>query len=310
MKRREIFSHSILILAILSCFFAWMSPGLALIVGVVIAYLNLNPFQAASQKVSKRLMAWSIVGLGTTVKIAAVYAVSVSSFQLTVFTLIVTIGGGWVIGALLGITKDLRALIASGTAICGATAIAAVGETLHAKKEEMSLALGVILVLNGIALFLFPYLGHLMQLSPHDFGVWAGLAIHDTSSVVGAAIQYSVDSVETATTVKLARAIWIAPLALIFAYALHPKDGKLKIKLPWFIGGFIAAAALFSFVPALAEYSSQVGFVARKGFIIAILLMGANIDLRSLRQLGIKPLIFGVLLWMISSLVSLIGILR
>ena len=287
-----------------------MSPGLALIVGLVIAYLKLGPPHALTHKVSKRLMAWSIVGLGTTVKIAAVYTVSVSSFQLTVFTLFVTIGGGWLIGGLFGITKDLRALIASGTAICGATAIAAVGETLHAKKEEMSLALGVILVLNGVALFLFPYLGHLLLLTPHDFGVWAGLAIHDTSSVVGAAIQYSADSVETATTVKLARAVWIAPLALLFAYALHPKDSKLKIRLPWFIGGFIAAAALFSFVPALAEYSAHVGLVARKGFIIAILLMGANIDIPSLRQLGAKPLIFGILLWMISSVVSLIGILQ
>ena len=287
-----------------------MSPGLALIVGVAIAYLHLNPYTEITPKLSKRMMAWSIVGLGTTVNIVAVYTVSVSSFGLTVLTLLITIGGGWIIGSIFGITTDLRALIASGTAICGATAIAAVGETLHAKKEEMSLALGVILVLNGVALFLFPYLGHLMQLSPHNFGVWAGLAIHDTSSVVGAAIQYNVDSVETATTVKLARAVWIAPLALMFAYALHPKDGKLKIRLPWFIGGFIASAALFSFVPALAAYSSQVGFVARKGFIFAIFLMGSNIDVQSLRELGIKPLLFGIILWGISSVVSLIGVLN
>jgi uncharacterized integral membrane protein (TIGR00698 family) len=280
-----------------------------LIIGILIAYLQLNPFLEYSQLVSKQLMAWSIVGLGTTVKIAAVFAVGISSFKLTVLTLLITIGGGWAIGAALGISKDLRALIASGTAICGATAIAAVGETLHAKKEEMSLALGVVLVLNGIALFLFPYLGHLLHLSAHDFGVWAGLAIHDTSSVVGAALQYSSDSVETATTVKLARALWIAPLALLFAYALQPKDGKITFKLPWFIGGFIAAAALFSFVPVLASYSSEVGFVARKGFILAIFLMGSNIDIRSLRALGVKPLLFGIILWGISSTASLFGIL-
>ena len=303
-------SKPIFFLTLALCLFPWMSPGIALIAGLIISSLHLNPYVGSSQKVSKRMLAWSIVGLGTTVKIAAVFAEGISSFKLTILTLIITIGGGWLIGAALGITKDLRALVASGTAICGATAIAAVGETLHAKKEEMSLALGVVLVLNGIALFLFPYLGHLLNLSPHDFGVWAGLAIHDTSSVVGAALQYSPDALETATTVKLARALWIAPLALLFAFTLHPKDSEVKIKLPWFIGGFIAAAALFSFVPALAVYSSEVGLVARKGFILAIFLMGANIDIRSLKDLGMKPLIFGIILWGISSVVSLFGIMQ
>lgn len=285
-----------------------MSPGIALITGLIISYFHLNPYPGSSQVLSKKMLAWSIVGLGTTVKLASVFEVSISSFKLTVITLLVTIGGGWLIGAALGITKDLRALIASGTAICGATAIAAVGETLKAKKEEMSLALGVILVLNGIALFLFPYLGHLMNLSPQDFGVWAGLAIHDTSSVVGAALQYSPESLETATTVKLARALWIAPLAILFGYLLNPKGSKISFKLPWFIAGFIIAAALFSFVPTLAAFSPEVSLLARKGFTIAIFLMGANINLQSLKELGMKPLIFGIILWVISSVVSLVGI--
>ncbi len=296
-------------LALSLCLFPWMSPGIALILGVLISYCGLNPYLGSSQRVSKQMMAWSIVGLGTTVKIASVYAVSVSSFALTVFTLAVTIGGGWLIGGMLGVSKDLRALIASGTAICGATAIAAVGETLKAKKEEMSLALGVILILNGIGLFLFPYLGHLLNLTPQEFGVWAGLAIHDTSSVVGAAIEYGVDSVETATTVKLARAVWIAPLTILFAYALGPKDGSVKFKLPWFIGGFIVAAAVFSFIPSLAVFAPEVGFLARKGFVVAIFLMGANINISSLKELGFTPLIYGVVLWVISSVVSLLGVI-
>lgn len=285
-----------------------MSPGFALITGLIISALHLNPYPGSSQVLSKKMLAWSIVGLGTTVKIASVFEVGISSFNLTVITLIVTIGGGWLIGHAFGVSKELRALISSGTAICGATAIAAVGETLKSKKEEMSLALGVILVLNGIALFLFPYLGHLMNLSPHDFGVWAGLAIHDTSSVVGAALQYSPESLETATTVKLARALWIAPLAILFGYLLNPQGSKVSFKLPWFIAGFIIAAALFSFVPILATYSPQVSLIARKGFTLAIFLMGANINLQSLKDLGIKPLIFGIILWLISSVVSLIGV--
>ncbi len=292
------------------CFSPWMSPGIALIFGLIIAFLGLNPFLRSSQKFSKQLMAWSIVGLGTTVNINMVLAEGAASFRLTVITLVMTIGGGWLIGSAMGITKDLRALISSGTAICGATAIAAIGETISAKKEEMSLALGVVLILNGIAIFLFPYLGHLLGLSSHDFGVWAGLAIHDTSSVVGAALQYSPDSVETATTVKLARALWIAPLALLFAYALPNPEHKVRVKLPWFIAGFVLAAALFSYVPFLRIYSDSVGFVARKGFILAIFLMGTNIEIKTLRALGFKPLLFGVILWSISSIVSLVEIAR
>lgn len=286
-----------------------MSPGIALLIGICLSAFNLNPSKKLTHQISKRAMAWSIVGLGSTVKIGAVYAVSVSSFQLTVLTLLVTIGGGWIIGNVFGITSGLRALIASGTAICGATAIATIGETLNSKREEMSLALGVVLILNGIALLLFPYLGHLIGLTPHEFGVWAGLAIHDTSSVVGAALQYSHDSVEVATTVKLARAVWIAPLAVMFAYLLHPPGSKLKIKLPWFIAGFVVAAALFSFLHFMDPYAETIGFIARKGFIIAILLLGANIDLSSLRQLGLRPLFYGITLWILSSIVSLLGVI-
>jgi uncharacterized integral membrane protein (TIGR00698 family) len=290
------------------CFFSWMSPGIALLLGALISYLNLNPEPKRSQTYSKKILAWSIVGLGTTVKLALIYEVSVDHFTLTVLTLLVTLGGGWIIGSILHIPKELRALIASGTAICGATAIAAVGETIKSKKEEMSLALAVILVLNAVALFLFPFLGHLLQLSPHAFGVWAGLAIHDTSSVVGAALQYSPESLEYATTVKLARAIWIAPLTLLFSIVLNHGKQSLSFKLPWFIGGFIIAAALFSFVPLLTPYANIVSMVARKGFVIAIFLLGSTIDVQSLRVLGFKPLLFGILLWIMSALVSLLGI--
>jgi len=286
-----------------------LSPGLALILGIFISYCNLNPSPEVSKKFSKYILAWSIIGLGATVKIYSVYEVSVSSFKLTIITLFVTIAGGWVIGSFLGVTNKLRALISSGTAICGATAIAAVGETLNAKKEEISLALGVILILNGIALFLFPFLGHIMQLTPQQFGVWAGLAIHDTSSVIGAALEFSPDSVEVATTVKLARAVWIAPITILFSYLLKANDGKMSFKLPWFIGGFIASAALFSFAPGLSVYVNSVGFIARKGFIMAIFLLGSTINIVSLKELGIIPLVFGVILWIISCIVSLAGIL-
>lgn len=299
----------LVLLGVPLCLLPFMSPGLALIFGMMLAYFGYQKDTALAHAYSKKLLAWSIVGLGTTVNIAAVMHESISNLKLTLISLLITIGGGWLIGRLFGISSSLCALITSGTAICGATAIAAVGESIRAEKEEMSLSLGVVLVLNGIALFLFPYLGHLLQMTPHDFGVWVGLAVHDTSSVVGAALQYSQDALPQATTVKLARAIWIAPLAVLFAMLLKPDSSTIKIKLPWFIGGFVIAAAIFSFVPILTTYAQYVALVARKGFVIAIFLLGTTIHIPSLYRLGMKPLLYGVFLWIISSVVSLYGIL-
>ncbi len=305
----RLLKSSLVLLVAPLCLFPFMSPGLALILGVMLSYFGFQKDAALAQVYSKKLLAWSIVGLGATVNIAAVMHESVGNFKLTIISLLITIGGGWLLGQLLGISASLRALIACGTAICGATAIAAVGESIRADKEEMSLSLGVVLVLNGIALFLFPYLGHMLDMTPHDFGVWVGLAVHDTSSVVGAALQYSPESLPEATTVKLARAIWIAPLAVFFAMLLKPDGSKVKMKLPWFIGGFVIAAAVFSFVPMLTRYAPYIAMIARKGFVFAIFLLGTTINLPSLKRLGIKPLMFGVFLWILSSVVSLYGIL-
>lgn len=283
-----------------------INPGFALIAGFLVALIPSPPLQTTTVgKLSKQTLAWAIVGFGATVKITSIAALVVEYFWQTMSGIAIALGATMIIGRLLGIDALLCALIGSGTAICGASAIASVGSATKASGEKISMALGVVLILNTVALFLFPYIGHLLHLSPHDFGIWAALAVHDTSSVVGAAMSYDPASVEVATTVKLARALWIAPVTILFAKFFAPEQGRAVIKLPWFIWGYLFAACISNVVVFSSEVHSLLVMVARYGFMLGIFYTGCAINLKTLTGLGIKPFLLGLLIWTVSTIWSL-----
>jgi len=224
----------------------------------------------------------------------------------TIATIVGTLILGVLLGRALGIESRTTHLISSGTAICGGSAIAAVGPVIDATAEEMSVALGTVFILNSIALFIFPVIGHQLALSQHQFGVWAAIAIHDTSSVVGAASRYGSEALQIATTVKLTRALWIVPLTIGTALAFRRKSAKVTI--PWFILYFLIASVLRTYVAAPLVLWDAIVKIARIGLVITLFLIGAGLSRKSLAAVGARPLILGVMLWIAISCVSLFAV--
>lgn len=287
----------------------WVTPPVALFVGLVYALLCGQAHPKFNKKVSKYLLQYSVVGLGFGMNLQASLASGKEGMEFTIISVIGTMLIGMLLGyKLLKVNRDTSYLISSGTAICGGSAIAAVGPVLKAKDSEMSVALATIFVLNAIALFIFPVLGHLLGLDQQQFGTWAAIAIHDTSSVVGAGAAYGEEALKVATTIKLTRALWIIPLALVTSF-IFKGNGK-KISIPWFILYFIVAILLNTYVldgvPALGQAVSD---LARKGLIITMFFIGASLSRDVLKQVGLKPLVQGVLLWIVISVSSLAYIL-
>jgi uncharacterized integral membrane protein (TIGR00698 family) len=215
---------------------------------------------------------------------------------------------GLVVGRALGLTRTVTHLISCGTAICGGSAIAAVGPVLQAKEEELSVALGTVFVLNAIALFAFPPIGHWLAMTQNQFGLWCAIAIHDTSSVVGAATAYGDQALQTATTVKLARALWIIPVALGTAFLFKQKD--VRVKMPWFILGFIGAMLLNTYVPALHAPGQVLVRLAKLGLTVTLFFIGAGLSGKVLKSVGPRPFVLGVVLWLVISTASLYVILH
>ncbi len=287
----------------LLCLFPIISSPVALILGFSMASLGLVPKQFDIAVITKKLLAYSIVGLGFGIHLDQAIAASTQGFGLIVGSIFCTLVIGWLITKALKLEKKTGHLIASGTAICGGSAIAAVAPAINAKAEQTSLALATVFVLNSIALFVFPAVGHWLEMSQQAFGTWAAIAIHDTSSVVGAAGAYGDEALKTATTIKLARALWIIPVALLSAL-LFRSDSK-KIGIPYFIL-FYCLAILFShFVPAF-HTTYELIFTASKHVLVACLFfIGSGITVQQLSAAGPKPMLLGVLLWLIIGLGSL-----
>ena len=258
---------------------------------------------------SKVLLQYSVVGLGFGMNLHESLASGSEGMLFTIISVVGTLVIGMLIGwKLLKVDKETSYLISSGTAICGGSAIAAVGPVIKAKPANMSVALAVVFVLNAIALFIFPSIGHWLGLSQQEFGTWAAIAIHDTSSVVGAGAAYGNEALEVATTIKLTRALWIIPLALATSFIFKSKDSKIAI--PWFILYFIVAILLNTFIlDGVPEFGATVSGVARKCLTITMFFIGASLSTDVLRSVGIKPLIQGVLLWIVISVGSLLYIL-
>jgi uncharacterized integral membrane protein (TIGR00698 family) len=287
----------------------WVTPPVALFAGLLFALTCGQAYPKWNKRVSKMLLQYSVVGLGFGMNLQASLASGREGMMFTILSVIGTMVLGMLIGVkLLKVDKDTAYLISSGTAICGGSAIAAVGPVIKAKEHEMSVALATIFVLNAIALFVFPVLGHWLGLSQQAFGTWAAIAIHDTSSVVGAGAAYGEKALEVATTIKLTRALWIIPLALVTSAMRHEKGSKISV--PWFIFYFIAAMLLNTYVlDGVPQVGLAISSIARKGLILTMFFIGASLSRDVLRSVGIKPLVQGVLLWIVISVGSLAYIL-
>ena len=288
---------------------AWVTPPVVLFIGLVFALLCGQAYPTFNKNVSKKLLQYSVIGLGFGMNLQASLASGKEGMLFTIISVIGTLLIGMFIGCkVLKLNRNTSYLISSGTAICGGSAIAAVGPIIKAKDTDMSMALATVFILNAIGLFLFPALGHWLGLSQQEFGTWAAIAIHDTSSVVGAGAAYGEEALQVATTIKLTRALWIIPLALITSIIFR-SDGK-KISIPWFILFFILAMLINTYL--LADYPEVGKFIAgiaRKGLIITMFFIGASLSVDVIKSVGIRPLLQGVLLWIIISAASLAYIL-
>lgn len=301
--------RTIFVLLILFLLSPYGSPPVALALGLLLAFTIGNPFPELSGKPTRYLLQASVVLLGFGMNLDAIVKAGRDGILFTIATIFGTLALGYLVGRFLAVPNKTSTLISSGTAICGGSAIAAVGPSIDAEHDEMSVSLGTVFILNSIALFLFPVLGHALALTEHQFGIWAAIAIHDTSSVVGAAQAYGSEALATATTVKLARALWIAPIALMFAFLYRKADAaaKAKVSIPWFIFLFIGAAAFRTYAPVIilpSIFDSLVN-LAKAGMTITLFLIGASLTPRTLKKVGIRPLIQGVLLWLVISAAAL-----
>ena len=280
-----------------------------LFIGLAYALLCGQAFPAFNRKVSKSLLQYAVVGLGFGMNLHESLASGREGMLFTIVSVVGTMLIGMLIGyKLLRVDRDTAYLISSGTAICGGSAIAAVGPVIKAKPSSMSVALAIVFVLNAVALFIFPAIGHWLGLTQQEFGTWAAIAIHDTSSVVGAGAAYGEEALQIATTIKLTRALWIIPLALATSF-IFKSDGR-KVTIPWFILYFIIAIVLNTYVldtvPALGQ---AVSGLARKCLTLTMFFIGASLSTDVLRSVGLKPFAQGLFLWIVISIGSLLYIL-
>ena len=280
---------------------AWVTPPLALFLGLAFALICGQAHPKFNKKTSKYLLQYSVVGLGFGMNLDSALASGKEGMEFTIISVIGTLLIGWFIGRkVLKLDRNTSYLISSGTAICGGSAIAAVGPVVKANDSEMSVALATIFILNAIALFIFPVIGHALGMSQHEFGTWAALAIHDTSSVVGAGAAYGEEALKVATTIKLTRALWIIPMA--FATSFIFKSKGQKISIPWFIFFFVLAMIVNTYLlGSVPELGSAINGLARKTLTITMFFIGASLSMDVVRSVGLKPLIQGILLWVVIS---------
>jgi len=289
---------------LLFCVTPWCSPPIALALGLAFALTLGSPFKTS--KATKLLLQISVVGLGFGMNLGKVVEAGRAGILFTIATIAGTLAAGWFLGRAMRISSGTAHLISSGTAICGGSAIAAVGPVIGASDEEMSVSLGTVFILNSIALFLFPMIGAALHLTQQQFGVWSAIAIHDTSSVVGAAAAFGAEALQVATTVKLTRALWIVPLTLGTAWAFRKHSAK--VALPWFILFFLLATVVRTYVPAPPIVWDLLVRIARIGLTVTLFLIGSSLSRESLRKVGVRPLILGVVLWIVISAAGLWGV--
>ena len=293
-----------LALAVLS-FSPIVSPPIALLFGIL--FVNIFGKVLETDTFVKKLLQYSIIGLGFGINLNTAIEAGSQGFLFTVSTIALVMIFGLFLAKILKIDKTIAQLISAGTAICGGSAIAAVAPILKANSKQTSIALGIVFVLNAVALFIFPEIGHFFNLTQNQFGIWSAIAIHDTSSVVGAASKYGNEALQIATTVKLARALWIIPLAFLIS-VFTKSEGKIKI--PYFIGFFVLAILAGTYLPFLQNFNTIISEISRDTLKVALFLIGAGLSLQNLKNIGIKPLLLGIILWIFISSISLYAVLE
>ncbi|MBG6188792.1 putative integral membrane protein (TIGR00698 family) [Flavobacterium sp. CAN_S2] len=297
----------IFVVLLLFCTTIFVSPPIALVLGLIVANLFGHPFLELNHKVTNYLLQFSVVGLGFGMNVHSAVSAGKEGFLFTIISIVSTLVLGTFLGKWFKTEKKTSHLISCGTAICGGSAIAAIAPVIKSNEKQTSVALGVIFILNSVALFLFPAVGHWLDLTQKEFGLWCAIAIHDTSSVVGAASKFGPEALQIATTVKLARALWIIPVALITAFIFKNKSGKIKI--PYFIGLFILAMIANTYLPQMKSVSPHLVSVSKIGLTITLFLIGAGLNRNVLKSVGLKPLAQGVLLWTCIAIATLISII-
>lgn len=305
--QNETIRKIIFIILAVVCLTPFISSPIALLLGFGLAVLVGNPFEQHLHKYIHLLLQISIVGLGFGLKLDEALQAGKTGFFLTVASIVTVMILGYVLGKVFKLEKKLAYLISAGTAICGGSAIAAVSPIIKPGTKEISLGLAIIFTLNSIALFVYPAIGHLLQLSQEQFGLWCAVGIHDTSSVVGAAGKYGNEALKIATTVKLARALWIIPVSVITMFIFKNKDSKIKI--PWFIGWFVLAILMNTYFPVFDSFSSSVTTLAKSGLNLTLFFIGTTLSVQTLKTIGIKPLAVAVILWITISAGSLFYII-
>lgn len=288
------------IILLIACATPVISPPLALLLGIMVAQFLGHPYSQLNHKLTHILLQFSVVGLGFGMNIHTALGAGKQGFLFTVASIAGTLIIGYFLGRVLKMPQKTSWLISVGTAICGGSAIAAVAPVIKPEEEQTSMALGTIFILNALALFIFPAVGHLLDLSPSQFGIWSAIAIQDTSSVVGAAGRYGAEALQIATTVKLTRALWIIPVALLSARLFRTKGAKINI--PYFIGLFVVAILLNTYVPCIQQLSGYLVAASKAGLTLTLFLIGSGLSKKVLSAVGWRPILQGVILWLIISL--------
>jgi uncharacterized integral membrane protein (TIGR00698 family) len=308
---RDAWGALLIPLGFLLCLTPFFNSGAALFLGVTLALLVGNPYHVVTRKLTKPMLAGSVVGLGAGVNLFFILKAGVDGFFFTLVSLSLTLLVGFFIGLLLKTPRELSALINVGTAICGGSAIAAVATVIDAKDESISVSLGVVFILNALALFLFPPIGHLLGLSQEQFGLWGALSIHDTSSVVGATMQYGQKALEVGTTVKLVRALWIIPVSILFLKFFVNKNNnetqdRRPNQYPWFILGFLMMSAVVTGFEVLQPLGHQIEWVAKRILVSTLFLIGTGLTVVTLKRVRLKTMLHGFSLWIFVAVASLV----
>ncbi len=298
----------IFILCVSVCLTPFVSPAIALLLGLAVAQLSGHPYLHLNHKATHLLLQVSVVGLGFGMNVHSAMQAGKEGVLFTIASISSTLLFGFLIGKWLKIEKKTSYLISNGTAICGGSAIAAISPVIKAEEKQISVALGCVFILNSVALFVFPVVGHYFNLSQTQFGLWCAIAIHDTSSVVGAASKYGAHALEVATTVKLARALWIVPIAFFSTFLF--KNNSKKVAIPYFIGLFILAMIANTYMPVVKLISPYMVMIAKAGLTLTLFLIGAGLSRQVLASVGLKPLLQGVALWILISVSALYAIMH
>jgi uncharacterized integral membrane protein (TIGR00698 family) len=305
MSRTSLFFVGIILSAV-----GILSPPMALVAGLAFGLSFVHPFPREGAEVTKFLLQASVVMLGFGMNLGEVIRAGRAGFLFTAIGLAFALLLGLGLGKLMRVRPKASLLITCGTAICGGSAIAAVAPVVNASEEDMAVALGTVFTLNAVALLLFPFIGWHLHLSQTQFGLWAALAIHDTSSVVGAAARYGQQALAIGTTVKLARALWIIPVALVTAliYSRRSEGTRAKIQIPWFIGLFVLAAVARTYVPLNAAVFAKMSGLGKSGLTVVLFLIGTGLSRETIRRVGVRPMLQGIALWIVIASVSLMAI--